>query len=119
MENRLAEGTAEGAAGNPGGDARSNGQGVPLIEGPAPSGWQVTVGELVWNESEVTVDEAVDIARLAGGAWEVLDPMRSIPGAAAIVTVLLAKRGGLGLKAATAFVNALPYVDLFACITKG
>lgn len=79
------------------------------------TGWVVRVGEWELHERELTVAQAVDISRLAGGGWETLDPTHSPAAAAAIVTALLVAHGAEPDEAAMK-VNVMPALDLLACV---
>lgn len=81
-------------------------------------GWRVKVADLELDEDEVTVAQAADIARLAGGGWETLDPLLSPGAAAAIVTVMLMSAGSPEVEAMVE-VNAMRALDLLAAIVKG
>lgn len=80
--------------------------------------WVVRVGELSLAEEDVTVAQAVDISRLAGGGWETLNPLHGPSAAAAIVTCVLVA-GGAGLDEAVAVVQAMPAAELLACVVRG
>lgn len=56
-------------------------------------GWRVKVGDVEWSEEQVTVADAADICQLAGGGWEMLNPLTGPAAAAAIVTLLRARHG--------------------------
>lgn len=81
-------------------------------------GWQVKVGDLEWSEEEVTVNDAVDICQMAGGGWEMLNPLTGPTAAAAIVTRLLALHG-TDITVAAKEVAAMPAGDLLGCFIGG
>lgn len=84
----------------------------------AVDGWLVRVGELSLCERDVTVEQAADICRLAGGGWEMLDPMHSPAAAAAIVTCILVADGAKP-ELALARVNGMLATELLACVVRG
>jgi hypothetical protein len=55
------------------------------------------------------------VARLAGGGWEMLDPLRSPAAAAAIAMVMLMSSGVPEVEAVVK-VNAMPALDLLDCV---
>lgn len=81
-------------------------------------GWMVQIGELSLSEREMTVAQAVDITRLAGGGWEMLDPLHSPAATAAVVTALLVAHG-MDPDEAAAKVNVMPALELLACVVRG
>lgn len=82
-------------------------------------GWQVTVGDLTWDEEQVTTAEAVAVTAKTGGGWDTLHPLHSPASTAAVVHTLLVVRGGHDAEAAWMIVNAMPAAVLLACVTKG
>lgn len=78
----------------------------------------MTWGELVVNESDLTVSEAVDICALADGGWEVLNPLRSPTCAASILAVMRSSRTGVDTVIAAKEIAAMPVVELLACVTR-
>lgn len=79
--------------------------------------WRVKVGDLEWSEEQVTVNDAVDICAVAGGGWEMLNPLNGPASMAAIVTVLLTRHGEDMMLAAKS-VAGLPVAELLGYFTE-
>lgn len=88
-------------------------------ETPSSQGWEVRVGDLTLDESELTVEQAIAISRLAGGGWETLNPLHSPAACAAIVVAVLVTKGGHSDESAAAAVDSMSAAGLLACVIRG
>lgn len=81
-------------------------------------GWLVRVGDLELYERDLTVAQAIDISRLAGGGWETLKPLHG-PAATAAIVVCVLVSGGADPDAARTQVQSMPAAELLACVVRG
>lgn len=80
--------------------------------------WRIEFEGHTWKDEDITAGEAIDVALLAGGGYQALDPYAHPAALVAIVAVLLASRTGEPMEAALARVRALPLDRLLSSLVS-
>lgn len=85
---------------------------------PARPGWVVVHDGHMLCESDLTVEQAIAVSRLAGGGWETVNPLHSPAACAAVVVTLLVTKAGRDEKETAREVDAMKASDLLGCVIQ-